>query len=100
MLLAGVAVACVRGAGMAASHSALLDVDHVQVLGATRTAQADVIRAAGLDRHRYLIELDGGKIARRVEGLPWVEDARVERRWPGTVRVTVSERTPLASVAG
>jgi cell division protein FtsQ len=39
-------------------------------------------------------DLDG--IQRAVEGLPWVEHARIQRRWPNSLHVTVIEQTAAA----
>ena len=39
-------------------------------------------------------DLDG--IQRAVESLPWVEHARIQRRWPNSLHVTVSEQTAAA----
>jgi cell division protein FtsQ len=39
-------------------------------------------------------DLDG--IQRAVEALPWVERARIQRRWPNSLHVTVTEQTAAA----
>src|SRR5260370_38630334 len=39
-------------------------------------------------------DLDG--IQRAVEALPWVERARIQRRWPNSLHVTVIEHTAAA----
>jgi cell division protein FtsQ len=39
-------------------------------------------------------DLDG--IQRAVEALPWVQSARVQRRWPNSLHITVSEQTAAA----
>ncbi|HEX3914592.1 MAG TPA: cell division protein FtsQ/DivIB [Steroidobacteraceae bacterium] len=36
------------------------------------------------------------EIQRAVEALPWVEHARIARRWPNSLRVTVTEQTAAA----
>src|SRR4051812_31048214 len=54
VLIGAVSTATVIGGALAATHSALLDVDHVKVEGAARTASADIIHAAGLDRHAFM----------------------------------------------
>ena len=100
VILACVTVASLAGVGVAATRSALLDVDHVTVRGASRTAPADVVAAAGLNRRRFMIDVDGQSIARRVDRLPWVAATTVSRRWPGTVTLTVRERTAIAVLAG
>ncbi len=50
--------------------------------------------APRLDRDFYELDLAGVKAA--VEALPWVARARVERAWPGTVRVHVQEHRAIA----
>lgn len=83
------------GAGaFGATRSALLDVDHVHVLGASRTP-VSVVHRAGLTYGRPMVELPGDAVA-RLEGTPWVKTAAVRRRWPGTVVVRLTERTPAA----
>ena len=84
-------------AGWAATRSPLLDVDAVEVEGATRTPPAAIREAAGLDRGRPMVEVNGAAAVRAIEALPWVAEAWVLRRWPGTVSITVTERTPLAA---
>lgn len=98
VLIGLVAVACAVAATVGAAHSPLLDVDHVQVVGATKVSGADVIRAAGLDRHRFMVDVGSAGASRRIGRLPWIATARVERHWPGTVRIVVTERAPVASV--
>lgn len=92
------AVVSLGGVAAALSRSPLLDVDHVRVLGAERTAPAAVVRAGGLADQPLMVSVDTGAVSRRVEALPWVLDARAERRWPGTVRIEVTEREPAAVV--
>ena len=77
--------------------SPLLDVDHVDVRGATRLTAAQVRKAAGVERGAALLLADRDAARRRVEGLSWVRSARVERLLPGTRKITVVERTPLAA---
>lgn len=86
-------------AGLAVSRSSLLDVDAVQVSGARQSGSDAVLDAAAIDLGRPMTSLDLGAAERRVEALPWVARASVERRWPGTVRIRVVERTAVA-VAG
>src|SRR4051812_42909210 len=57
ILGAVMAAASLAGAAVAATHSALLDVDHVRVTGTANTTQADVLRASGLEGHRFMIDV-------------------------------------------
>lgn len=98
VLMALAAVALAVAASVGATHSALLDVDHVRVEGAAKVTDREVVRAAGLDRHRFLINVDEHQVARGVRALPWVADAHVSRAWPGTVQIVVVERVPIATI--
>ncbi|MGI5415514.1 cell division protein FtsQ/DivIB [Actinomadura luteofluorescens] len=76
--------------------SRLLVVRHVEVTG-TRLASSDqVSAAAGIDLGTPLVRLRTGAVRDRVERLREVESAAIERRWPGTVRIVVRERRPVA----
>ncbi len=87
-----IAVAAVVGA----TQSPLLDVDRVEVRGASRTPHPDVVAASGLAGHPRMVEVDTAQVARRVEVLPWVDQARARRSWPGAVVIEVTERRPVA----
>lgn len=80
-------------------RSPLLDVDRIQVGGASHTSAADVRAASGVARGEEMVAVDLGAAAERVRALPWVDEARVRRTWPGTVRITVTERVPVAAGA-
>lgn len=76
--------------------SPLLRVRGLVLLGAQRTSSAQVWKASGLSRSDNLLRIDTGAVERAVEGLPWVAAASVDRILPGTVRVRVRERRPVA----
>ncbi|MCP5366922.1 MAG: FtsQ-type POTRA domain-containing protein [Hyphomicrobiales bacterium] len=71
-------------------------VDDVLVLGRHETAKADLLRAVGLDRGAPILAFDPALVRARVEKLPWVRRARVERRLPDTILLRIDERQPLA----
>jgi len=85
-------------AAAVASQTSLLDVDRVRIDGVGHTTAADVRRVAGISPGDTMVGVDAGGAAARVEDLPWVDQATVARRWPGTVEIHVSEREPLAMV--
>ena len=79
-------------------ESPLLDVDHVRVTGVQHLDSATVASAAGVQIGAPLLRVDTGAVAARVERLPWVASATVSRALPGTLRITVTERVPVAWV--
>lgn len=84
------------GAAFGATRSALLDVDHVRVEGVEADRSAAVVDAASVPRGSPMTDLDTGAVEARVAGLAWVRDVDVERRWPGTVAIEVTEREAIA----
>jgi cell division protein FtsQ len=80
----------------AITRSPLLDVDHVRVTGGEHTDAEAVAVTSGIGHGAAMVGLDTAAVARRVEALPWVRTARVEHRWPGTIRIAITERTPAA----
>jgi cell division protein FtsQ len=74
--------------------SPLLRVRSVDIVGGRHTTAADVARAARLSSADNLLLLSTGDVATMTEGLPWVLSAKVERRLPGTLKVSVTERDP------
>jgi cell division protein FtsQ len=98
VLLVVLAVVVVGTAAWVALASPLLDVDRVIVRGTVHTTADQVTSAAQVALGDAMVWVDDGAAASRVEALPWVRSAHVAREWPGTVRITVTERTPAAWV--
>jgi cell division protein FtsQ len=99
VLVASLAVMGMVVGAVGATRSPVLDVDHVLLVGGTHTTAAQARHAARLDHHPQLVDVDTAAIARRVEALPWVQTAHAEKQWPATVKVTITERVPVASIA-
>jgi cell division protein FtsQ len=79
-------------------ESPFLDVDHVDVSGAVHVSPAAVQRAAAVAHGRPLLRVNLAAVAARVDQLPWVAHATVRRSLPGTLRISVTEATPVAYV--
>ncbi|MFI0445193.1 cell division protein FtsQ/DivIB [Actinomadura sp. 6N118] len=78
--------------------SRLLVVRHVEVTGTKLAPRDRVVAAAGIRLGGPMARLGTGSVRARVEKLREVESARIERHWPGTVRIVVRERVPLVTV--
>jgi cell division protein FtsQ len=98
MAVAGSVLALVA-LGWLTTRSPLLDVDHIEVNGAIRTSADEIRDASGVDSGDPLVEVDGGAVAERIEALPWVDAAHVDRSFPNGVTIIVRERKPVAVVA-
>jgi len=82
-----------------AFFSPLLAIKEVKLSGAEHTTSADVARVVHLDPSNNLLLLSTDEVATAVKTLPWVKSVSVDRKLPGTVRLTITERTPAMAVA-
>ncbi len=95
------ALVVVAVAGLLALHSSLLSARVLSVTGDhQRTSTKAILAASGLDGHPPLIDVDPSAVAARVVALPFVASARVVRHWPDGVTIAVTQRTPVATMAG
>jgi cell division protein FtsQ len=99
VLAAVAAVAVFTGATWTTTRSPLLDVDHIQVSGGALVTADQAITGAGLRRGEPMVSVDTAAAERRLERLPWVNTALVERAFPNTVRIRLTERTAAAGAA-
>ena len=98
-LLAGLSalLLVLGGAALVSVIHSIGAVTHLQVEGDFNRVSPLAVRAAIEDQlGQGFLRLDLNAIRARLEAMPWVEQARVERVWPGDVRVRVWERTPYA----
>jgi len=95
-LLVVVAAAVAGGAGWLFWASDLLAVDEVVVEGTGVLSDDRVLRAAGVPAGTPLVRVDLAEVEDRVAALAPVDGVDVRRDWPGTVRVVVREREPVA----
>jgi cell division protein FtsQ len=70
--------------------------EDVLVIGRSQTAKDDLLKAVRLARGAPILAYDLIEARQRVEGLPWVASATVERMLPNTILLSVIERQPLA----
>ena len=80
-------------------HRSWFSVKTVDVTGAVHESPAQVVAASGLASHPPLISVSAGSVAAGVEQLPWVKSAKVTKRWPSTIQIAVTERSPVGVVA-
>lgn len=90
------AAAAARDRLVAASVRLNFTVQEVMVVGRQETARKDLLGALGVARGAPILALDLEAARRRVERLPWVHAARIERLLPDTLVLSVTERRPLA----
>jgi cell division protein FtsQ len=97
LVAVAVVVACL-GAAAGTLYTPLARVRHVRITVSGPMTAPQVEAVAGLNRYRLMIDIDPSGIARRLDSDPFLGGARVKRRWPSTVTVSVTVRTPVAVV--
>jgi cell division protein FtsQ len=95
VLAAAVAIAA---ASLLVSRSSLLHLRHLEVVGTSSLTRAEVVRLAALSSSTNVLWFDPRAVERRLESDPWVATATVSRRLPGTIRISVVERSPVAMI--
>jgi cell division protein FtsQ len=73
-----------------------LRVTDVVIEGRANTPEALVRAAIGISKGDPILGFSLEETKARIEMIPWVEHATVERRLPGTVVVSLQERRPFA----
>jgi cell division protein FtsQ len=90
-------VTAAAGRGLLAwTASCGLAVADVQVEGRDRASRDAVLNALGVVRGTPILAIDPAQAKRRLETIPWVRAASVERRLPDTLYIRLVERQPLA----
>lgn len=99
MVVTACILAALAGAIWVAFWSPLLDVRDVVVVGGKHVSSSQVAEAAGLSSDDNLLLVSTSQVTQAVEELPWVLEAKVDRKLPGTVRVKVVERAARIALA-
>jgi cell division protein FtsQ len=96
LALAFAALLAVGGSYLAARDSALFAVETVEIRGAPPAVSADVREALRPLEGESLLRVDLDSVADRLAALPSVREARFDRAFPHTLRVTVAAERPVA----
>jgi cell division protein FtsQ len=68
----------------------------VQLIGAQRASEAELLALAGVQMGCNLWVLDAADVARAMTGHPWVSAVEVRRALPDTLQIKVEEHLPAA----
>lgn len=71
-------------------------LDDVVVEGRIRTDKTHILKTANLSRGKSLFSIDLVQVKNKLEEVPWVNAVSVERRFPDTLFIRISEREPVA----
>lgn len=92
LMVIGIVVALLGVAYAVVMYSPLFDARTVSVRGTTQLTPQQVKDVAKVPHGRPLARVDLDAIRRRIAAIPRVESVSVERDWPHTVAIRVTER--------
>jgi|HubBroStandDraft_6_1064221.scaffolds.fasta_scaffold113649_3 cell division protein FtsQ len=93
----GVGIAYMVGHFLLASQQmALIHPEQIQVAQNHYVSPASVREIFRVDRGHSVLRIPLNERRRQIETLPWVEQASVLRALPNTIKVEITERTPIA----
>jgi cell division protein FtsQ len=93
----GVGIAYMVGHFLLASQEmALIHPEQIQVAQNRYVSPASVREIFRVDRGHSVLRIPLNERRRQIETLPWVEQASVLRALPNTIKVEITERTPIA----
>ena len=93
----GVGIAYMVGHFLLASQEmALIHPEQIQVAQNHYVSPASVREIFRVDRGHSVLRIPLDERRRQIETLPWVEQASVLRALPNTIKVEITERTPIA----
>ncbi|WP_448202571.1 cell division protein FtsQ/DivIB [Azospirillum sp. sgz302134] len=81
---------------IAVSGKAGFAVGEIMVVGRTETERDAILNTLGARRGDPILAVNLAEAKERLESLPWVSAASVERRLPNALLVRLSERQPMA----
>ncbi|BBK33629.1 cell division protein FtsQ [Stella humosa] len=79
-----------------ATAGAGLAVEEILVEGRLHTPAESILAAVDANRGTPLLSINPSTVKERLEGLPWIRSAAVERQLPGTLFIRLVERRPMA----
>ncbi len=74
-----------------------LEIKDIMIEGLTNEfRRGEVIAALGVDYEEPTLQVSAAAARQRIQSLPWIADANVQRLFPGTLIVSIRERVPFA----
>ncbi|MBQ9001801.1 MAG: FtsQ-type POTRA domain-containing protein [Eggerthellaceae bacterium] len=96
-VIAAVVVALIVG-GVALYNSPLFAIANVEVKGVEHLTSDEMAQLANVPKDTTLLRVDTATIEKRIEQNAWVADAQVNRVFPDTLEINVTERGVFAVV--
>jgi cell division protein FtsQ len=82
------------------THSRIFELRTLRVAGNAHLSVADVAAAGAVTGKTNVLWLSTSGLERRLERNPWIKSASVSRSLPALLTIEITERTPVAILAG
>lgn len=96
--IAVASIVVIVGLGLVAYFTPLMSVRSTDVVDNRAVPTDQIVDAARVPDGTPLLQVDTRQVAQRVAAIPTVESARVQRSYPSSLTITVTERAPVALV--
>ncbi len=70
--------------------------EDVMLVGHKRTSREEILNVLHIVPHQQMNHIDFEAKKQRLEKLPWVRQAVIERKLPNKLKITIFEKTPIA----
>ena len=90
-------VACLF-AGYFFAISGFFSVDNIIIVGNTNVADEDIINIAEIEKGMNIFAVNDKALEQNIPILPRIQSATLERKLPGTIKITVVEREAIALI--
>ncbi|MDD7910324.1 MULTISPECIES: cell division protein FtsQ/DivIB [Pseudovibrio] len=71
-------------------------IETIEMDGLQRVAEFQILEALELREHPSLMMFDADGARERIDEIAWVENASIQKLYPGTLKVTIEEQVPYA----
>lgn len=78
--------------------SPYLSVDEIIIEGNSRITEEEILRVAGISGGMNILTVNSGYAKEGLLAHPYIEEVKISRKLPGTVRIEIIEREPYALV--
>ena len=75
------------------------NVENISVIGNKRVEDAEVKRLSEMEDEKSIIGLNSLLAARKIKVNPYIENVRIRRELPSTIKIIVKEKDPAAQLA-
>lgn len=94
LLLGGLLAASIHGL----MKSTTFPVQKIEVRGTQRLTHDEIVALTGVTPGQNLLTLRLKTVGQQVSSNPWVSSVRVQRFFPGTLAISITERQPVAVI--